>query len=309
MTEYTEGYPYVGTFVKSPLDGVVYCRKNGDFFRHLVSNGIESYSGLIEALHPDKVRYCKCGTVCSITKATMQYKSCCGSPDCTIDARRDGLRNRPEEKKQAHLAAIRKSLDALPDETKLEIIEKRKHTGYSRGSYQASVAKREETCDMRHGDKKYNNRSKISETKLNWTPEQKAQFLERLRATLDGKWLNDFATADTWQRRRERLEAAGRMIPLELLTDYQRYRRKVDNLTRKVYNEHVATINPNGLVRGNTGDCYHLDHIMPVAYGFVNNLPIDEVACVSNLQMLPWRENFSKGKKYDAQHSEGAPHE
>jgi hypothetical protein len=48
--------------------------------------------------------------------------------------------------------------------------------------------------------------------------------------------------------------------------------------------------------RGKTG--YHLDHIIPVSYGYANNIPPEAIADISNLQMLPYDENIKKGNKY-----------
>jgi hypothetical protein len=296
--EYTEGYPYLGMFVKSPLDGQVYCRKNGEFFRHLVENGIPSYSNLIERLHPEKVQTCKCGKIASFRQASMTYLSCCGSPECTMDARREGLRNRTDEEKQKHIIAIREAIANIPPEVQQEQRRKRVEVGQQRGSYKNSVQKREATCVALYGDPKYNNREKISETKQNWTPEQRQSFLTNLKAAFGGGWMNDFTTEETWAKRRKRLEQLGKLIPIEMWSEWQLYNRQTRRLTERVYKQHRELVNPNNYPRKTGGDGYHLDHIIPVAYGFVNNIPPEEIAKAENLQMLPWRANMSKGKKY-----------
>ena len=52
--------------------------------------------------------------------------------------------------------------------------------------------------------------------------------------------------------------------------------------------------------RGNVGykkDAYHLDHKISIKYGFENNILPYIIGNIDNLQMLPARENCSKGSK------------
>lgn len=57
--------------------------------------------------------------------------------------------------------------------------------------------------------------------------------------------------------------------------------------------------------RGPTGGhgTYHLDHIYPISRGFENNISPLVIADISNLQMLPWRENILKSDKLDYENS------
>ena len=79
---------------------------------------------------------------------------------------------------------------------------------------------------------------------------------------------------------------------------YIRFRNRVSRLTEQVYENNVDKINPNGYKRTLAGveGGYHLDHIVSVRYAFDNNIPIEEICKVENLQMLPWKENITKGK-------------
>lgn len=85
----------------------------------------------------------------------------------------------------------------------------------------------------------------------------------------------------------------------ESTPEYQKYRNRVSVLTEKVYAENMDTINPNGYVRGLAGvpGAYHLDHVVPIRYGFDNGMTEEEISSVGNLQMLPWKANVTKGKK------------
>jgi len=48
-------------------------------------------------------------------------------------------------------------------------------------------------------------------------------------------------------------------------------------------------------------DAYHLDHIMPISYGFENSIDPKIIGEISNLQMLPAMVNITKGRKYENQ--------
>lgn len=79
--------------------------------------------------------------------------------------------------------------------------------------------------------------------------------------------------------------------------EYKKYVNQVHRLSRKIYEEYRQEINPNNHKRGLAGQdgVYHLDHIVSIKYGFDNNIPPEEIAKKENLQMLPWKENISKG--------------
>jgi len=46
-------------------------------------------------------------------------------------------------------------------------------------------------------------------------------------------------------------------------------------------------------------EAYHLDHIVPIIYGFLNNISPEIIGDISNLRFIPWRENLSKSSKYE----------
>lgn len=43
---------------------------------------------------------------------------------------------------------------------------------------------------------------------------------------------------------------------------------------------------------------WHIDHVVPIAYGFRNSIPPEVIADISNLRMMPAEENRKKGTKY-----------
>jgi len=48
-------------------------------------------------------------------------------------------------------------------------------------------------------------------------------------------------------------------------------------------------------------DAYHVDHIVPISYGFKHQIDPEIIGHFSNLQMLPWLENILKSNKYEGQ--------
>jgi hypothetical protein len=78
--------------------------------------------------------------------------------------------------------------------------------------------------------------------------------------------------------------------------EYKRYRQKVDLLTEKNYVKFKDIINPENKPRTLCGveGGYQLDHIYPVYLGYMNNIPLEEIAKLENLRIIPWKENLAK---------------
>ena len=66
---------------------------------------------------------------------------------------------------------------------------------------------------------------------------------------------------------------------------------------RRLTEQHNLSSLENYDKRGKDG--YHLDHIIPIIYGFKNNIPAKDIAKLSNLQMIPWKENLQKSSIYE----------
>lgn len=78
--------------------------------------------------------------------------------------------------------------------------------------------------------------------------------------------------------------------------EFRRYGNKVHRLTAKVYKKYKHEINPNNYPRTICGvdGGYQLDHIIPIKFGFENNIPPEVLAEKTNLRMLPWKENLMR---------------
>jgi hypothetical protein len=80
--------------------------------------------------------------------------------------------------------------------------------------------------------------------------------------------------------------------------NFKKYRNRVAVRTKNTYEQNKQIINPNNLPLGKCGvpDAYQIDHIISVREGFEKGIPIEEIAGINNLQILPWLDNI---KKYD----------
>jgi hypothetical protein len=83
----------------------------------------------------------------------------------------------------------------------------------------------------------------------------------------------------------------GKDYDIEKFNHYQQLVRKLSNQN---YKKHKAQINPENHVRG-LNHSYHLDHITPIIECFKQGWTAEQAADVSNLQMLEWSENLTKG--------------
>lgn len=77
---------------------------------------------------------------------------------------------------------------------------------------------------------------------------------------------------------------------------YKKYAGRVHRLTRHTYEKYKNEINPYGHKRTLCGveNGYQLDHIIPIKFGFENNIPPEVLAEKNNLRMLPWKENLMR---------------
>jgi hypothetical protein len=68
---------------------------------------------------------------------------------------------------------------------------------------------------------------------------------------------------------------------MAMMPKYKRYRLDV----RRITNNQPLEILENYEKRGKFD--YHLDHIISIHYGYMNNIPACDIGDISNLQMLP----------------------
>ena len=79
------------------------------------------------------------------------------------------------------------------------------------------------------------------------------------------------------------------------------YRRQVRDLSNKNFIKYYHDINPSNFRRGKD---FHLDHIVSIMYGFLQNISPEEIAAPSNLRIIPALDNIKKGIKVSDEKSE-----
>ncbi len=94
------------------------------------------------------------------------------------------------------------------------------------------------------------------------------------------------------KQKRIKMEDCGKWIPLELLTDFDLYYKRVIYFTNKQSLHTLLNFETRGLA-GIEG-AHHVDHKVSIKYGFENNIPPYIIGNINNLEMLPWRDNLYK---------------
>lgn len=81
--------------------------------------------------------------------------------------------------------------------------------------------------------------------------------------------------------------------------DYKNYKRLVHALSNETYINNMDIINPNNYPRTLCGvdGGWQLDHIIPVLECYTKGISPKQAAELSNLRMLPWRENLMRHYK------------
>lgn len=290
----------------SCIDGKSYCVKNGKFTRHLTKHQIthEEYCILYKGMIG---RLCSfCGKRCTFDYHTEQYKDTCSSQQC-INLRISQVKlQTSEEDRQIQNSKRRNTMltkytDDERNNSKREMVNRMR----SAGVYSDATKKRRQTCLDMHGDATFNNPTKISSTKLSWTLEQKKSFLNKMHQSLGNMTLTEYRdkfSPDWLVKRKITKVKRGLELPTDQIPAFVRYRNRVHYLTHITYKKFKHKINPKNLPRvtatvGKLRGGYQVDHILSVKYGFLNNIPPEVLADVSNLQMLHWRANIKKGWK------------
>lgn len=80
-------------------------------------------------------------------------------------------------------------------------------------------------------------------------------------------------------------------------TEKELYYKEVWRHTRKQNIELLEHYEKRG--RAGSDGAYHLDHIIPIIYGFYNNISPEVIGDISNLQFIPAVDNCSKSWKYE----------
>ena len=144
-------------------------------------------------------------------------------------------------------------------------------------------------------------RKKVSEAKKGWIPSKKTRDkMSKNHSDVSGK------NNPMYGKKRSREEIA-KIIETKLGVPYDEYLRKLPlrerytKEVRKITKQQPIRLIENYDKRGMTGKdgAYHLDHIIPISFGFNNDILPEKIGNINNLQFIPWLENIKKNNKVD----------
>lgn len=163
--------------------------------------------------------------------------------------------------------------------------------GYSFGWDDISIEKRNNTFLSKYG------------VNHNWKSKDNRKLCEKTCIKKYGKnsssFMNEAITLDVIEKRRktliETITGMSYVKYLKLMPKKQKYYASVWRVTNKQPIKLLENYNKRG--RAGQKGAYHLDHIIPIIYGFLNNIPPEIIGNISNLQIITWEENLNKSTK------------
>ena len=82
------------------------------------------------------------------------------------------------------------------------------------------------------------------------------------------------------------------------LSDKERYYKRVRRLTEQQPLETLENFEKRSHHK-NSKEPYHLDHIIPICYGWLHDIPEEIISDISNLRFIPANENLVKSSKFE----------
>ena len=168
----------------------------------------------------------------------------------------------------------------------------RKLADYPFGWDQKSREKRIDTC------------MRIFGAAHNWSNKECREKCEQTTLAKHGKstleLANDKITKEVIEKRRKSL--------IETMTgvSYVEYEKKLTHRAayykkvRRITNQQDIRSLEHYECRGVGGEgSYHLDHIIPICYGWLNDIPEEIIGNISNLRFIPTYDNLKKSSYYE----------
>lgn len=184
--------------LRSVFDGNLYARSAPSLTKHLKDHGYDKRQYFLnfiyeEAIHgPILCEYCNT-SIRSYDKSKWMLKMTCGNRFCVGKM----LKMRPEHIQHMKMLYTHIDSDAAAKcarNAKLANEQKDENglTGYDRAK-----VKRQATCELRYGDKFYNNSSQISSTKKSMSEEDKKD----IRLKLENTMLSRYGISHVWSKK------------------------------------------------------------------------------------------------------------
>lgn len=175
-------------YLKSPLDGNLYCKTSGHFTLHLKKHGL-TYQDYYETYVLGYCPTCACGSKLTLYVGTDTHARSCGKRACVGKITSEVKQNWTPEQRKKDSDNKKAALAAETPEKKQQRKDKCKETCLDRfgvefsGQSDQQKEKSKKTKFERYGDEYYNNSTMISVTNLAKPREEKDEINEKRRLT------------------------------------------------------------------------------------------------------------------------------
>jgi len=261
---------------------------------------------------------CTCGKTVRFISFVDGYKTYCGQKcanSCPLKIQnfRDTM-NQIEENglskaKNNSIVAMQTCIEKygkpiyLATEQGIKDVKQTKLERYGNENYN-NMEKNKKTCLERYGKESYSSTEmfpmQVKQTKLERYGNENYNNLEQMKKTcienfgVENPRYSDIVNEKIQTNRRKTMEEKGTMIPLDQKTEFYLYKKQVMKITESNDLSQLEHIEKRGMA-GIPG-AYHLDHKISIFYGFTNKISVDIIGHIENLRMIPWEENYKKGK-------------
>lgn len=115
----------------------------------------------------------------------------------------------------------------------------------------------------------------------------KQEKIEKFKQKYGRGWLKQWNSYQKALSNKNKSYSNYKDKPKLLWTDWDYYRDEVNKLTEEVKHQ-IPNINKRGFRH------YHIDHKISIKYGYDNGILPENIAHISNLHMLYWKDNVRK---------------
>lgn len=165
-------------YIESKIDGISYCKTNGQFTRHLRKNNL-TYQDYYEKYITGNSLKCSCGERLAFYQKTESYANSCGSPACRGKNISSTKQAWSDEQKEQDRANKKKAAASRSKEQIKKQVEKTRNTFKEKygvewsSNLETQKEKSRKTKLEKYGNEKYNNSRKASISRVSRSSEEK----------------------------------------------------------------------------------------------------------------------------------------
>jgi hypothetical protein len=172
-------------YIESKIDGIVYCKTNGQFTRYLTGINLsykEYYETYVSGVSP----LCSCLKPRTFVQKSESYLKTCSNPKCMGKCTSDTIKQWTDDQKESNSNNKSRAQSKLSVEQKSNARIKAKITSIERYGEDWKSIQQEKVYSTkleRYGSEHYANSKKASETRINKTSDEKDEINNKRRAT------------------------------------------------------------------------------------------------------------------------------